>query len=81
MTDLYVGPVDNICDPGQASTYTEDFGRHCVDLITRAPESVERLANTGMDADNPALLITAVLLILGGGILFAYNHVRNKKKW
>lgn len=36
------------------------------------------LAGTGMDASDPSLWITAGLLILGSGILFTYNYLRNK---
>lgn len=43
-------------------------------------ETVTNLATTGSD---PSLLIggiiTAALFMLGGGILFAYNHQRNKE--
>lgn len=42
---------------------------------------VHMLATTGSD---PSLLIggiiTAALFMLGGGILFAYNHQRNKER-
>ncbi len=42
---------------------------------------VHTLATTGSD---PSLMvggiITAVLFMLGGGILFAYNHQRNKER-
>lgn len=41
----------------------------------------DTLATTGSD---PSLLIggiiVAVLFMLGGGILFAYNHLRNKER-
>lgn len=44
-------------------------------------ETVTNLATTGSD---PSLwtggIITAVLFMLGGGILFAYNHLRNKER-
>lgn len=38
------------------------------------------LATTGMDASDPSLWITAGLLILGSGILFTYNYLRNKER-
>lgn len=49
------------------------------DVIVRTVH--DTLATTGSD---PSLLtggiIVAVLFMLGGGILFAYNHVRNKER-
>lgn len=49
------------------------------DVIVRTVH--DTLATTGSD---PSLLIggitTAALLMLGGGILFAYNHQRNKER-
>lgn len=74
----YVGPApENTCEPGQGQTFTEELGRHCVDLIVQhAPTN---LATTGTD---PNMLvggiITAALLILGAGILFTYNHMKHK---
>ena len=72
MMGLYVGPVNNPCLPGQASTFTTELGQHCVDAVSP-------LAATGED---PSLLaggiITTLLFMLAGGILFAYNHLRNK---
>lgn len=69
----YVGPSpENTCAPGQTSTFTEELGRHCVDIVTH-------LAKTGSDPDlMTGGIITAVLFMLGGGILFAYNHLRNR---
>lgn len=49
------------------------------DVIVRTVH--DTLATTGSD---PSLLIggiiTAVLFMLGGGVLFAYNHQRNKER-
>lgn len=49
------------------------------DVIVRTVQ--DTLATTGSD---PSLLIggiiTAALFMLGGGILFAYNHQRNKER-
>lgn len=49
------------------------------DVIVRTVH--DTLATTGSD---PSLLIggiiTAALFMLGGGILFAYNHLRNKER-
>lgn len=43
------------------------------------PGLLDFLAVTGSDSDLlTGGIITAVLLMLGGGILFAYNHARNK---
>lgn len=79
MIPLYVSPLDNPCPPGTGSTYTTELGKHCVELIQDAPTRL--LATTGYDGD---LLVggigTAILFMLGGGILFAYNHLRNKER-
>lgn len=46
-----------------------------------AGDVIVHLATTGAD---PALMtggiVTAVLLMLGAGILFTYNHLRNKER-
>lgn len=44
------------------------------------PGLLDFLAVTGSDSDlMTGGIITAVLFMLGGGILFAYNHLRNKE--
>lgn len=46
-----------------------------------AGDAIVHLATTGSD---PSLMtggiIVAILFMLGGGILFAYNHQRNKER-
>jgi len=43
----YVGPApENPCPPGQGQTFTEELGRHCVDLIV---QHVDKLPATGGD--------------------------------
>lgn len=76
----YVGPApENTCAPGQGQTFTVDIGQHCVDLIVQhAPVN---LATTGTDPNMMVGgIITAALLILGSGILFAYNEVKKRDK-
>lgn len=46
------------------------------EVIVNTPDL---LAGTGMDASEPSLWIAAGLLILGSGILFTYNYLRNKE--
>lgn len=47
------------------------------DVIVNAPHL---LAGTGMDASDPSLWIVAGLLILGSGILFAYNLLVKRER-
>lgn len=45
------------------------------------PDLAPQLAVTGMDDTlMTGGIITAVLFMLSGGILFAYNHQRNKER-
>ncbi len=74
MIPLYVGPMpENTCEPDQATTFTEELGRHCVNLFTPA------LATTG--GTDEGLWITGILLLIGGAALFTYNHLKKKKNW
>lgn len=41
---------------------------------------VDLLAMTG-GSDLTPYIVTAVLLAVGAGVLFLYNHLRKKKKW
>lgn len=60
----YVGPVDNPCEPGTASTFTEELGKHCVDLYQK---TADLLPATGGDGN----VLAALAGVAGGLILVA----------
>lgn len=78
MIPMYAGTPENTCPPGTGSTFTEELGRHCVNLFTPAPDTLSALATTGGSVEVGGW-ITAGLLLVAGAILVWYNATKRKE--
>lgn len=65
MSTNYVTPPENTCPPGTGSTFTEELGRHCVELFTTV---TTKLPDTGLQLDPVPFALSGAAL-LGAGLL------------
>ena len=80
MESLYAKPPEHECPVGEASTYSEDLGYHCVDLYPQASARVEEtLAATGSDYGVATTLLIVGLAVVFAGLGFYLWSVLRKK--